>query len=253
MTSKILGIGKCLCAFSFYCSGLSQCCYVIAPYTGNVERSWGTVKHLKTDKRACLGSESTKKQSTLFGGNTIEMARLEQKKREVEVSGELWTDEDVAFNLGLEIEEEEEDDDVPPRLVYAFVEDWEHKGTKRKDDVLMKEWLEAKYKGLNFILGGSEESDAEEDSNGGDEEKELRVCVGAVFLRGWKLAMRPLDTNDDYDPETDDSLWNSDECCLMLCDNIELKQPRGVRIVTEDEANQSDRHRGNATDDNGEN
>jgi len=43
---------------------------------GSVERNWGEVKHLKTNKRSHLSAERTKKQATIFGSDCAERARL---------------------------------------------------------------------------------------------------------------------------------------------------------------------------------
>jgi hypothetical protein len=43
---------------------------------GSTERSWGDVKHLKTDKRSKLSDVSTKIQSTIFGASCVEQSRI---------------------------------------------------------------------------------------------------------------------------------------------------------------------------------
>ena len=43
---------------------------------GAAERSWGDVKHLKTNKRAHLSGIKVKKQATIFGATCIEQAQI---------------------------------------------------------------------------------------------------------------------------------------------------------------------------------
>ncbi len=69
---------------------------------GSAERSWGAVKHLKTDKRSHLGHLPTKMQSTLFGASCIEAARRRHKLCSgAPTTISIWADEDVEFDLQL--------------------------------------------------------------------------------------------------------------------------------------------------------
>lgn len=43
---------------------------------GSAERSWGDVKHLKTNKRSHLSAENIKKQATIYGAYCIEKADI---------------------------------------------------------------------------------------------------------------------------------------------------------------------------------
>jgi hypothetical protein len=127
---------------------------------GSAERAWGAVKHLKTGKRAHLGSEATKMQATIFGAACIEKARALKVKKEKSL--ELWTDDDVEFQLGLE-DWDGEMADGPTfeaqvanerRLFNAWFEDWERVCTK-KNDVVDEARLLTKYAGLRWLCPDS--------------------------------------------------------------------------------------------------
>ena len=49
---------------------------------GAAERSWGAVKHLKTDKRAHLSSGRVEKQAILYSTAWIEEARAKREAKE---------------------------------------------------------------------------------------------------------------------------------------------------------------------------
>ena len=64
---------------------------------GSAERSWGDVKHIKTNKRSHLSAERTKKQSTIFGSYCMEKAdRMKKAKMDDESKGPItmWSDDD---------------------------------------------------------------------------------------------------------------------------------------------------------------
>jgi hypothetical protein len=48
---------------------------------GSAERSWGDVKHLKTNQRSHLSSRATKMQATIFGASCVQLARLKQQEK----------------------------------------------------------------------------------------------------------------------------------------------------------------------------
>lgn len=64
---------------------------------GSAERSWGDVKHLKTNKRSHLSGDRVKKQATIFGTSCIELARYQREMALKDVSStplKIWTDDD---------------------------------------------------------------------------------------------------------------------------------------------------------------
>ena len=64
---------------------------------GSAERSWGDVKHLKTDKRSHLSADKTEKQSVLYTTARIEEARMKHKAEKIDAkSGDaLFGDDDL--------------------------------------------------------------------------------------------------------------------------------------------------------------
>ena len=119
---------------------------------GSAERSWGAVKHLKTDKRAQLSGETVKKQATLFGAACIEEARRRKSvKAAPDETNIIWDDQDVAFDLKLESWGVDVDDlrkkKIPKRIFRAWEEDWELE-IRKKQDVVNEARLVEKYKGL---------------------------------------------------------------------------------------------------------
>jgi hypothetical protein len=117
---------------------------------GSAERSWGDVKHLKTNKRSHLSADRVKKQATIYGSSCIEMAKYEREKAMTEVKAQspikYWMDDD--FNL----DKDDDDDNVKPaakkkRPFYAYIEDWENEAIRTRHDVNEQKLLE-KYGGL---------------------------------------------------------------------------------------------------------
>jgi hypothetical protein len=47
---------------------------------GTVERSWGDVKHLKTNMRAHLSGDRVMKQGTIFGASCIKEATIKRRQ-----------------------------------------------------------------------------------------------------------------------------------------------------------------------------
>jgi hypothetical protein len=116
---------------------------------GSAERAWGSVKHLKTNKRAHLGSNAIKMQSTIFGSACIEGARAARKKKVNQKV--LWTDEDVAFNVGLNWEQETATEKIPHRVFRAYFEDSLEAVHHKKDDPVSEQALLRKYGGLKCM------------------------------------------------------------------------------------------------------
>jgi hypothetical protein len=121
---------------------------------GSAERSWGAVKHLKTNKRSHLGGETTRMQATVFGAACIEKSRVLKVDKEKRM--ELWNDNDVEFQIGLENwrQEDASPDDAternPRRLFRAWKEDWELESA-HKNDAVHEAKLLRKYAGLKWI------------------------------------------------------------------------------------------------------
>lgn len=121
---------------------------------GVAERSWGAVKHLKSGSRSHLGADATRMQATIFGAACIEKARA--LKAEKELSMELWNDNDIEFQLGLENFTANEAQGVvqqgqaPRRLFHTWREDWEQVSSKMNDCVHETKLLR-KYGGLRWL------------------------------------------------------------------------------------------------------
>jgi hypothetical protein len=121
---------------------------------GSAERAWGSVKHLKTGKRAKLGDKPLKKQLTIFGATCIEKARSGRAAIEVDPDRvyKVWTDEDVTFDLQLDKWGTSIELPVtlgPKRVFKGWLEDWEQEIVK-KNDVLHEAKLLHKYGGLRW-------------------------------------------------------------------------------------------------------
>jgi hypothetical protein len=120
---------------------------------GIAERSWGAVKQLKQGQRAHLGGESVRMQATIYGAACIEKART--LKAEKEQSMELWNDNDVDFQLGLENFNADEANQVvrvasPKCLFRAWLEEWEEESVLT-NDIVHETRLLHKYGGLKWV------------------------------------------------------------------------------------------------------
>jgi len=160
---------------------------------GSAERSWGSVKHLKTDKRAHLGGVNTERQSVLYSTARINEARIKQsvmEKIDAQGSDAVWGDDDVAFDLDLEnfgVDTNQYKEDVPSRLFHAWVEDWELEHLK-KQCPLSETLLLQKYKNLVFYFP--------------DNKKTYQIAEQNLeFHRGrdggWCVIGEPLDGDED--------------------------------------------------------
>jgi hypothetical protein len=188
----------------FFCSSwqvLGQvACRILSALLGIgiAERSWGAVKHLKSGSRSHLGSEALKMQATIFGSACIEKARV--LKAAKELSMELWNDNDVEFQLGLENFTAVEADGVPQgrnprRLFHTWREDWEAVSSKT-NDLVHETKLLRKYGGLRWIDPDSESNQmfvAEKDNL--EWRRGLGWCVIAVGEDGnmepWPVKLLP--------------------------------------------------------------
>jgi hypothetical protein len=115
---------------------------------GSAERSWGDVKHLKTNKRAHLSASRVKKQATIFGASCMERSDIERSFiTETKNPYKFWTDED--FNLEFDMLVE----NAPPRrnirIFLNWKEDWEDEAVYKKDAVSEAKLLH-KYGGLQW-------------------------------------------------------------------------------------------------------
>jgi hypothetical protein len=166
---------------------------------GIAERSWGAVKHLKSGSRSHLGSEATRMQATIFGAACIEKARV--LKAEKELSMELWNDNDVEFQLGLENFTADEADGVtqarnPKRLFHTWREDWEAVSSKT-NDLVHETKLLRKYGGLRWIDPDSESNQMfVADRDNLEWRRGLGWCVIAVGEDGnmepWPVKLLPI-------------------------------------------------------------
>ena len=94
---------------------------------GVAEWSWGASKHLKSRQQSHLGAETTRMRA-VFGGACIEKAGA--LKVEKEQPAELWNDDKLDFQLGLEKFAADDANGVvqawnPLGLFHAWREDWE--------------------------------------------------------------------------------------------------------------------------------
>jgi hypothetical protein len=112
------------------------------------------VKHLKSGKRSKLGADATRMQATIFGAACIERSRV--LKAEKEQSTELWNDNDLEFQLGLESFTHDEADGAlpevqnPRRLFHAWSEEWEEVSAKT-NNIIHETRLLHKYRGLRWL------------------------------------------------------------------------------------------------------
>ena len=94
---------------------------------GSAERSWGDVKHIKTDKRSHMSASRTEKSATIFGASCAQKAAIQQKLKEESgnyKSNLFFDDEDLA--ISLKIEHQDVIKALPcARPFNAWVEDWE--------------------------------------------------------------------------------------------------------------------------------
>lgn len=124
---------------------------------GSAERSWGDVKHLKTNKRSHLSADRVNKQATIFGASCMLEATM---RREIPKTYEqdgtwkpirLWTEDD--YNVIYSKECDDDDDKTTgtgtkyKRTFNAWIEDWEQEAV-RKNDPVAEHLLLRKYGGL---------------------------------------------------------------------------------------------------------
>jgi hypothetical protein len=137
-------------------------------------------------------------QATIFGAACIEKARV--LKAEQELSMELWNDNDVEFQLGLENFTADEANGVaqsrnPPRLFHTWREDWEAVSSKT-NDLVHETRLLHKYGGLRWIDPDSESNQMFlADKENLEWRRSLGWCVIAVGEDGtmepWPVKLLP--------------------------------------------------------------
>jgi hypothetical protein len=116
---------------------------------GSAERSWGDVKHLKTNQRSHLSSRATKMQATIFGASCVQLARLKQQEKFLGSGAgpcKFWRMDDFdKINCGGDVVV----DNTPIRYFRAWIEEWELEAIKKQDPVNETKLL-AKYGGLQW-------------------------------------------------------------------------------------------------------
>lgn len=162
---------------------------------GSAERSWGDVKHLKTNKRSHLSGEATKKQATIYGAYCMEKASMfGQMEKEGPIT--IWDDNDFdkTFDMSCDKEGEEVTTRKQIRFFKAWEEDWEEKAILTKDPVSVAK-LVAKYGGLAFW-----DDDTEQILVSEEKELDWRKRRGKN-KSGYCLPCYP----EDYDKESEDA------------------------------------------------
>lgn len=119
---------------------------------GAAERSWGDVKHLKTNKRAHLSGIKVKKQATIFGATCIEQAQIRKNLKMTDatvVPYKFLTDEDFddMFNI---LTKEIEPVKKTAREFLNWEEEWEMEAIRKRDPVNDAKLLK-KYGGLKLF------------------------------------------------------------------------------------------------------
>jgi hypothetical protein len=120
---------------------------------GSAERSWGDVKHLKTNKRSHLSGDRVKKQATIFGASCMQEANMKKElPRTYQYDGtwkpiRFWTEDDYNVVYSIEDNEEDKADSRVKRTFKAWIEDWELEAI-RKNDPVSENLLLRKYGGL---------------------------------------------------------------------------------------------------------
>jgi hypothetical protein len=113
---------------------------------GSAERTWGTVKHLKTDKRAHLSPEAVEKQATIFGASGMIDAEIDRDN-----SGPIkfWHDNDFDKQFDMLALAQP----IPPsqRILKCYLEEWEREHLFNKSAVSKAKFLR-KYGGWNSTI-----------------------------------------------------------------------------------------------------
>ena len=119
---------------------------------GNAERSWGLVKHLKSDKRAHLSGEAVKMQATMFGASCADASSVKRESRKDMAAGPdiNWSEEDFKSvglaKFGIDVDAAVQ---IPKRFFRAWMEPWEKELLTHNDPVTHEKFL-TKYGGLRW-------------------------------------------------------------------------------------------------------
>lgn len=181
---------------------------------GSAERSWGDVKHLKSNKRSHLSGERVKKQATIFGSST--MLRADMKRISMAADSvrpyKFWMEEDFDREFDL-LDDKNLGNVKSPRAVRIFKawkEDWEQAAILKRDPVSEARILE-KYGGLQWF----------------DPDKSLMCTAGKdelVWTRKWGIkggyCVQVFNENYDEDAadnETNIEPWEISKDLLIDC------------------------------------
>ena len=118
---------------------------------GSAERSWGDVKHLKTNKRSHLSGDRVKKQATIFGSYCMDRASIKMEyKDNTKIPYKYWTDDDFDREFDMFTDQTTEKNKKRARLFRNWKEDWEDECITKKHPVSEAKLLE-KYGGLQWM------------------------------------------------------------------------------------------------------
>lgn len=114
---------------------------------GSAERSWGDVKHLKSNKRAKLSGKAVEMQATIFGASCSERSKLKEEGKDIDAElKQSWDDDDFA-DAGLDATTKLRPNNFKKRIFRAWLEDWEP-AVQSKQDPVNEAKLLMKYGGL---------------------------------------------------------------------------------------------------------
>jgi hypothetical protein len=119
---------------------------------GAAERSWGDVKHLKTNKRSHLSGEKVKKQATIFGATCIEQAQIRKSLKTNDstlIPYRFLMDEDFDDMFDM-LKQEKEPSKKTARDFLNWEEEWEIEAVRKRDPVNDARLLK-KYGGLKLF------------------------------------------------------------------------------------------------------
>lgn len=213
---------------------------------GAAERSWGAVKHLKTNKRSHLSGDRVKKQATIFGASCMEQAKI---VREATIANQrnkpvkLWTEEDFDTEMDILLEGTNEEKARPKRIFRSWEEEWEATALKKQDPVNSARLLQ-KYGGMQWY-----DPDKKVYFRSDDRELEwtkTRGTAGRYCVKGY-------DENwdaDDPDRENNEELWEvSEDLRACIAEYYQQNPDRGVFVVVDDDTNDNKDEAANENDD----
>ena len=122
---------------------------------GPAERSWAAVKTVKNLKKSHLGGESTEKRSVIYITAKQQEASLnlaQNEKLDAKGPNAMFCDDDINFDLQLEIWDVDPDGLKEPevqRVFHTWLEHWEEE-VRRTNDAVAEAHLIQKYKSLVF-------------------------------------------------------------------------------------------------------